>query len=656
MYWSLILMEENILEIKREIRELKNEPKYAPEASFESKKERPHMLDSYPNLLKEDPFYTTTLKKLVGEHFKPYGTRQQDMLGRPEHLHPFNGLRDISALWAQCLVSVSDSHFGKYELFSPAAAIKVEARPCKDVPKICEYWVHLREGMFWQPLKQQFFPSGFALSPHFLKKHPLTAHDFKFFFDAVMNPYVSEPKATALRTYFGDIVEFRVIDDVTFVVRWKAVPTEPDQVPKIKYAALSLTCQLQPLPRFCYQYFADGKKIIEDDSDPNTYRTNSVWAQNFSHHFAKNVIPSCGPWMFDGMNEEGISFKRNPAYYNPYAVLVEGLHYTFRQSAETIWQDCKGAKIDTCYLSPTQVPELKNFLKSPLYETQSAQGLKMHQLSFVDSAYFYIGWNEATPFFNSKQLRLAMTHGIDRNRIITQNLNGMGVAISGPFFRYSPSYDQNILPWPFNPDLAKQMLENEGWIDLDGDGIREKMIDGKKVIFRFTLTYYAKDPTTKAICDYIATALKEIGVQCTPNGVDVTDLSHTFEDKTFDAIAFGWSLGSPPEDPKQLWYSAGAKEKGSSNAIGFSNKEADSIIDALQYEYDLPKRRELYHRFHRIIHEEAPYTFLYSPKRQLLYREYIHNLFIPRERPDIVEDAEISEPDFRVIWMKPVGQ
>ena len=114
----------------------------------------------------------------------------------------------------------------------------------------------------------------------------------------------------------------------------------------------------------------------------------------------------------------------------------------------------------------------------------------------------------------------------------------------------------------------------------------------------------------------------------------------------------GWKLGSPPYDPRQIWHSEGAKEKGSSNAIGFSNQEVDDIIEQLNYEENLSKRTALYHRFHTILHEEAPYTFLYTPKACLLYRERVQNLFIPSERSDLIPDADIPEPSHDVTWLK----
>ena len=117
-------------------------------------------------------------------------------------------------------------------------------------------------------------------------------------------------------------------------------------------------------------------------------------------------------------------------------------------------------------------------------------------------------------------------------------------------------------------------------------------------------------------------------------------------------IALAWALGTPPEDPRQLWYSTGAKEKGSSNTIGFANTEIDRIIDQLDYEYDPKKRLALYHRFDAIIHEQQPYTFLYTPKVTLLYRDYLKNVFLPVHRQDLVPGANMAEPDPSIFWIK----
>jgi peptide/nickel transport system substrate-binding protein len=324
----------------------------------------------------------------------------------------------------------------------------------------------------------------------------------------------------------------------------------------------------------------------------------------------------------------------------------------FKDAPEAIWQDFKMGKLDTYELRPDELIEYENFLKSPMYQQQKAQGLAIHRLDYVDRSFSYIGWNEARVYFQSPAIRRALTMAIDRQRIIQQNLNGMGMEITGPFYRYSTAYDPSITPWPYDPMEAKRLLTQEGWYDSDGDGVVDKTIDGKKVPFRFTLTYYVRSPTAKAIAEYVEQALKEIDVICELRGVDITDLGGIFDDKDFDAVFLAWAQGAPPEEPKQLWASAGAKEKGSSNAIGFANKEIDAIIDELQYEYDLKKRTALYHQFDAIIHQEAPYTFLYTPKASLLYREYVQNVFLPVDRQDLIPGANVAQPQANIFWLK----
>lgn len=613
-----------------------------------------HTDPSLPNLLEEDLFYSETLPKLLGPDFIPHGTMRMGSIGRPENLHPFNGFRDVSNMTNMCTISVAGMKYGKFETMSPDMAFKLEERVINE-EGLSEYWIHLRQDVYWQPLKQEHFPEDLVLAPHFLKKHKVTAHDFKFYLDTIQNPHVQLPAAVSLRNYLGDIVEFKIIDDFTFTVRWKAqeILTEDEKSSKkVKYSAKGLTGELKPLARFVYQYFPDGSKIVNEDEEADTYRNNSVWAQNFAEHWAKNIIPSCGAWIFDGLSEERALFTRNPDFYEPYAALPQQIELSFKETTEAVWQDFKTGKIDFYNIRPNQLAELNDFLKSEEYREQEERGLGIHRIDYVTRSYNYVGWNQATPWFQSAKVRRAMTIAIDRSRIIRQNLNGMGVEMTGPFFRYSPSYDKNIAPWPYDQDEARELLEEEGWYDSDGNGILDKEINGTVVPFEFTLTYYVKNPTTKINCDYIATALKEIGVKCKLNGVDIADLSNAFDEKGFDAIYLGWALGTPPEEPKQLWHSSGAKEKGSSNAVGFNSKEADTIIESLQYEYDMSNRIQLYHRFHNIVHSEAPYTFLYTPKTTLLYRDYVQNVFIPAERQDLIPGANVPEPSSSLFWLK----
>lgn len=659
IYWSSTLIEQDVKSLRQEMFQIKNEiqsininPGITSQVT-NNPDSSSHIDPLLPNLLTEDPFYTTYLPSSLGKNFKPEGIYKLASIGKPEHLHPFSPWYEVNNWIGLCSISIGQEHFGIYETYAPALAKKMELR--FDHNGEPEYWIHLRQDVFWEPLKVSNFSDSMTLSPQFFQRTPVTSRDVKFYFDAIMNPHVQEPLAIAMRLNFQDIKELRIIDNYTLVVKWKIkefLDEKGEIIRNQKYKSKLLTVGLKPLASFVYQYFADGTKIISDDSDPNAYRTSAIWAQNFSHHWAKNIIVSNGAWTFDGMTDREIRFKRNTRFYGRYDALMAQREVSFKNSWDAVWESFKAGLIDSFEMPPHQLYELDHFLQSDHYKEQAAKGLGINKLDYYMRAFTYIGWNQTRPFFKSNKVRQALTMAIDRQRIIAQNLNGMGAAISGPFFIYSPSYDKSIQPFPYDIYKARQLLQEEGWFDSDGDGIIDKVIDGKSTPFQFTLTYYVKNISSKAICEYVATALKEMGIVCNLNGVDVADLSAATDEKSFDALFLAWVLDSPPEDPKQLWYSTGAKEKGSSNFVGFSNQEADSIIDELEYEDNLEKRIALYHRFHAILHEEQPYTFLYTPKNAFVYRKYLQNVFLPADRQDIVPGANVAEPQPNIFWIK----
>jgi peptide/nickel transport system substrate-binding protein len=665
MYWSFVLVENGLIQLKKEVltlnkellrlqEEVKSRPKVNENTTTTSPKKASLANPDLPNLLQEDSFIQVTLPQILGPSFTPHGTLQNTFIGRPNNLHPFNNWADISSWTSMCNVSLAQSKTGIFETLSPNAAFKIEER-INQKTENPEYWVHLRDDLFWLPLEPQHIAGDFKLSPHFAKKVQVTAADFEFYLNAMMNPHVQEPAAVALRTYFSDLEELEVVDPQTFIVRWKVAPVTDlngKSVKRVKYMAKFLTGSLSPLASFVYQYYPDGTKIIEDDGDKSVYRKSPLFAQQFMQHFAKNAIISCGPWIFEGLQDRQISFRRNSDFFEPLAVLVNQRILQFKDSIEATWQEFKAGKTDTYNLQPQQIQELETFKKSDIYKAQIDEFGAIDRLDYLARNFSYVGWNQARPLFASQKVRQAMTLAIDRKRIIRQNLNGLGVETTGPFPPSSSAYDSRIQPWPFDPERAKKLLNEEGWYDSNGDGILDKEINGERVPFSFSLTYYVKNPTTKAIVEFIATALKEIGVQCLPNGVDLTDLTRVFEDKNFDAFLMAWGQGTPPEDPRQIWHSSQAKEKGSSNAISFMNKEVDEIIEKLVYEYDPKVRQALYFRFDQIMHEEQPYTFLYIPKVIFLFRDRLRNVFIPSAHQDLIPGANMSEPQSQLFYLQ----
>lgn len=603
----------------------------------------------YLNLLEEDRYFSRILPVLLPENFKPCGTLKQAVIYRPENLNPLNGLFNVSKFYKMCVGSIATHSFGKSDVLSPDLALCIESRPRADFPDRSEYWVHLRRDIFWQPLNPAHF--SYDIAEQFCTKHPVTAHDFKLFFDTARNFHSLEKKAIVLRSDLQNIESFVIVDDHTFIVRWKEDYIS-ENVKKVKYSALELTASLQPLPSFVYLYFANGEKIINDDTDPYTYQNSAVWAHNFSHHWANKIIVSCGPYIFDGIDSEGIYFKRNSEYHQPLQALLEKMHFYFEDSLESAWQDFKNGKIDICNLSTNHIDAMTSFLTSEEYAKQAAQGQAIRFLDYVDPSFYYIGWNLTHQIFKTAKIRQALSFAIDRHHIIENNLTNMAINITGPLFYNSIYYDKTIIPYAFNPIKAGSILDEEGWNKIDNEGFRYRIINEKPERLGFKLSYLARSSSAKNIVEYITEALHEIGIECKSCGLDIDELYSRFDSKNFDAIFMGWQVDQSPEILKSQWHSENAKKIGSNNAVGFENLEVDKILSSLMYESDKEKRIKLYHRLHNTIHEDAPYTFLYTPKARLVFRENVYNIFIPRDNQNIISDASCSEPNTEIVWIK----
>ena len=217
-----------------------------------------------------------------------------------------------------------------------------------------------------------------------------------------------------------------------------------------------------------------------------------------------------------------------------------------------------------------------------------------------------------------------MAYLVDRKTIIDKVMFGDGVPIQSHIFYNNKKLLNTDLPEiPFDPEKAKQLLEEAGWKDTDGDGILDKVIDGKKKDFKFTFLSNT-NPVRKQILLVIVDALKKVGIQA-----EVQELEWSvYLDKTkkheFEATYSAWTSPTTPPDPYQIWHSSQSEGEGS-NYISFKNKTNDSLIVAYRNEMDETKRIALIKEWQKLIYDEQPYTFLWSPRARYIYDKRFKN-------------------------------
>lgn len=231
-----------------------------------------------------------------------------------------------------------------------------------------------------------------------------------------------------------------------------------------------------------------------------------------------------------------------------------------------------------------------------------------------------------------------MTHIVNRQAIIEHLLKGYSEIVTGPFYIYGQQNDPSIEPLAFDLKKAGQLLNEAGWVDSDGDGLRDK----NGVAFRFKFMY----ATDSLIYEKLAKLLKDdaakIGVEVVVEPYEWSILIGRLNDRKFDAFVMGWG-GDILEDPYQLWHSSQIGNRGN-NYVGFNVPEADKIIEEARRTLDDTKRNALYYRLHGIIHEEQPCTFLFArPDFWLVNKRYenvkIHKLglnylewYVPKDK------------------------
>jgi peptide/nickel transport system substrate-binding protein len=244
--------------------------------------------------------------------------------------------------------------------------------------------------------------------------------------------------------------------------------------------------------------------------------------------------------------------------------------------------------------------------------------------------YAYAGWNNSSKFFEDKRVRQAMTLAANREVWQKQTFLNQCVFGTGHASIESPEYDQTVEPWPYDLEKAARLLEEAGWRDEDGNGVREKMVDGEKVEFRFKLLQTTSDsPEISATTRDWEQSLLKIGVVMVPDPAEWNLFLKKIQDREFDACSLAWHLGDDFQ-PISLWHSKQIKVPRSNNMIEFSHPRIDEICEALEVTFDLDVRYRLCHEFHRILHDEQPYTILWTWNNSVAYDSRIGGVRDPR--------------------------
>ena len=252
----------------------------------------------------------------------------------------------------------------------------------------------------------------------------------------------------------------------------------------------------------------------------------------------------------------------------------------------------------------------------------------------------YIGLNmrpdgiKHKKFFVDKKVRRAMAYLTPVEKIIDVVLYGQALRQTANISPLVEVYNDTLKEIPLDIEKAKKLLDESGWIDTDGDNIRDKIIDGIKTPFSFKFSYM-KSPVTTQIVLMIQESMKKAGVDVVPSPMDFSLFYDRAYKHEFDAMMGGWASSALYSDPMQLWHTSSWVTKGS-NFCGFGDAESDALIHLANTSINPKKHKDALWKLQAKIYDEQPYIFLFASKQKIAIHKRFNNANMYTERPAVI--------------------
>jgi peptide/nickel transport system substrate-binding protein len=228
------------------------------------------------------------------------------------------------------------------------------------------------------------------------------------------------------------------------------------------------------------------------------------------------------------------------------------------------------------------------------------------KVSGEEWVYFGFEWNLKSPFFSDVRVRKAMSYAFDYKEMLDKLYFGLYEQSNGIFHPNSWMAPKKRLPfYERDLDKAEELLDQAGWQDHDGDGIRDKKIDGKPIKFEFSILC-PTIPERIKLCTLLKENLAQIGVTCNVRQLEPTVMQEMLLNHKFEAAFGGWGTGTDPDSSDNIWQTGQGRNFGY-----YSNPKVDEFYKKGRLEFDRKKRAEIYAQIHTLIYEDQPYSFLY---------------------------------------------
>ena len=345
-------------------------------------------------------------------------------------------------------------------------------------------------------------------------------------------------------------------------------------------------------------YLADPLFIIVDTSAED------------SRDFSKEGPICTGPYVVESFVKERAVMKRNENYWNgdvPY------------QTVEIPSIDDPNTR--AMALQSGDVDVAVNIAAGDIDIFKSNDKFHIDEISSLRVVLARMNQNE-NRILSDPKVRAALISGCDRetyNDILLKKTFIPGKAPVPPSLDYG--FDQLTDPNAYNPERAAKLLDEAGWKDSDGDGIRDK--NGKNLELDFVV--YNSRAELPLYAEAVQSDLKKLGFDIKINTVDYNLIDGMGIKGEYDLLISNITTANTgdPEIFLTWYWKSNADGSNPQNGSGYSNPEYDALLNQLNSEFDAAKRRELIIKLQQILLNDGAALFFGYPQTNIINAKYV---------------------------------
>jgi peptide/nickel transport system substrate-binding protein len=321
-----------------------------------------------------------------------------------------------------------------------------------------------------------------------------------------------------------------------------------------------------------------------------------------------------GPYWFVKANKQGEVLLRSNKNYHGGSPKIETIVMKSYADQSVMAQSLMFNALDlVTYVSPRDLGEVmadKRLLLMP-YDALS---------------YSFIAMNNARPVLSDRRVRQAIAMSVDRKEMLEAFFQGRGRLVTGPFPPTSWAYNLDVKPVSFDSVRARQLLQEAGYEDKNGDGFLENSRK-EQLVLKMAVPAAGEGDTLKKIVLGLQSYMAKSGINIQIEFLDwIAWKKKVLHDHDYDLTVASWSFDDA-SNITSLFHSSSAGAWGN-NFVQMKNRAVDALLTEADATNDFEKKRAIYHKIHAMLADETPYVFLWTLTHHAAFQESLEGVRI----------------------------